>query len=142
MGTLYDEMGGGAVIRSVAEHWHARVLADPVVRHAFEHGVRIDHTDRLATYWAEVLGGPADYSRAMGDESTVVRMHTGNGPHEEMDRRAVDCFAAALLDAGVPERLHPRLVEWFREANAVVNHRWATPEDVPDGLPMPVVEAG
>jgi hemoglobin len=141
MTTLYEEMGGAAAIRSVAGHWHERVLADPVVRHAFEHGYRADHTERLAAYWAEVLGGPADYSAGMGDESTVVRIHTGNGPHDEMDRRAVDCFAAALADAGVPERLHPRLVDWFRAANQVVNHRWDRPEDVPDGLPMPVVRS-
>jgi len=79
-----------------------RVLADPVVSHAFSHGFRDDHTERLAAYWAEVLGGPTTYSQTMGDESHVVRLHTGNGPHDEMDARAVDCFAAALDDAGPP----------------------------------------
>ncbi len=100
--SLYDEMGGAAAVLAVAHHWHERVLADPVVSHAFEHGFREDHTERLAAYWAEVLGGPAAYSAAMGTESDVVRMHTGNGPHDDMDRRAVAAFAAALADAGVP----------------------------------------
>ena len=81
---------------ALAHAWHERVLADPVVSHAFSHGFRDDHTERLAAYWAEVLGGPATYSQTMGDEAHVVRLHTGNGPHDEMDRRAVDCFAAAL----------------------------------------------
>jgi hemoglobin len=56
-----------------------------------------------------------------------------------MDRRAVDCFAAALADAGVPAGLHDELVTWFRDANQYVNHHFETPDAVPDGLPMPVV---
>ena len=139
MTTLYDEIGGAETVLALAHAWHERVLADPVVSHAFSHGFREDHTERLAAYWAEVLGGPATYSRTMGDESEVVRTHSGNGPHDEMDRRAVDCFAAALADAGVPEGHHEALVTWFRDANTYVNHHYATPDEVPDGLPMPVV---
>ena len=139
MVSMYDEIGGADAVLAVAHAWHERVLADPVVSHAFSHGFRDDHTERLAAYWAEVLGGPATYSQTMGGESEVVRLHSGNGPHDEMDRRAVDCFAAALTDAGVPEAHHEALVTWFREANDHVNHRYPTPDDVPDGLPMPVV---
>ena len=139
MTSWYDAMGGSETVLAVAHAWHERVLADPVVSHAFEHGFRDDHTERLAAYWAEVLGGPATYSATMADESHVVRLHTGNGPHDEMDRRAVDCFAAALVDAGVPAELHDGLVTWFRDANQYVNHHFESPDAVPDGLPMPVV---
>jgi hemoglobin len=138
MESLYDAMGGADVVLAVAHAWHERVLADPIVSHAFEHGYREDHTERLAAYWAEVLGGPPTYSQTMGDEAHVVRLHTGNGPHDDMDRRAVDSFAGALADAGVPQELHPALVRWFRDANQYVNHHFATPDAVPDGLPMPL----
>jgi len=139
MHNLYDAVGGADGVLALAHAWHERVLADPVVGHAFRHGFRDDHTERLAAYWAEVLGGPATYSQTMGDESHVVRLHTGNGPHDEMDRRAVDCFAAALRDAGVPDAHHDSLVGWFRAANDYVNHHYSSPEAVPEGLPMPVV---
>lgn len=139
MTTLYERMGGADVVLALAHAWHERVLADPVVSHAFSHGFRDDHTERLAAYWAEVLGGPTTYSETMGGESDVVRLHSGNGPHDDMDRRAVDCFAEALQDAGVPEALHEQLVTWFRDANRYVNHEFASPEEVPDGLAMPVV---
>jgi hemoglobin len=138
MTSWYDAIGGEATVLALAHAWHERVLADPVVAHAFSHGFREDHTERLAAYWAEVLGGPDTYSRSLGDESHVVRLHSGNGPHEDMDRRAVACFAAALADAGVAAEHHAGLVAWFEAANRHVNHRYPTPEDVPDGLAMPV----
>src|SRR4051794_10471100 len=90
---------------ALAHAWHERGLADPVVSHAFEHGFHPDHTERLAAYFAEALGGPAGYSGSISDQSDVVRMHSGNGPHDDMDRRALDCFVLALDDAGLPSDL-------------------------------------
>lgn len=55
-----------------------------------------EHTERLAAYWAEALGGPTTFSEHYGDETAVVRMHSGNGPHEEMDERGGD----GLIEAG------------------------------------------
>ena len=133
-------LGGGAVLRAVAVAWHERCMADDVVAHAFHGGTRPDHIERLAAYWGEVLGGPDDFSRRMGTESEVVRIHSGNGEHDEMDRRAVRFFAESLAEAGVPDRLHGELVAWFEQANRYVNHAYARVEDVPDGLPMPVVQ--
>jgi truncated hemoglobin YjbI len=59
------------------------------------------HVERLAAYWAEALGGPTTYSDSYSDETTVVRMHSGNGEHDEMDRRAIACFDQALADVGL-----------------------------------------
>ena len=59
------------------------------------------HTERLAAYWAEALGGPMTFSTEYGDETSVVRMHSGNGAHDEMDRRAIACFDQALADVGL-----------------------------------------
>ena len=137
--SLYDRIGGAPVLVVVARAWHARCLADEIVMHAFHGDVRHDHTERLAAYWGEVLGGPLAYSEQMGDESFVVRLHSGNGEHDEMDRRAVRFFAESLGEADVPAQLHDELVAWFEQANQAVNHRYAEPGDVPDGLPMPVV---
>ena len=98
---VYEAAGGLAGLRRLAEAWHARVIADEIVSHAFSHGVHPRHGERLAAYWAEALGGPTTYSDCYGDETMVVRMHSGNGPHEEMDRRAIACFDQAMQDVGV-----------------------------------------
>jgi len=101
MQTLYDAAGGMDGMRRLAQAWHERVLADEVVSHAFSHGFHPDHTERLAAYWAEALGGPRAYSGLLGDEAQVVRMHSGNGDHPDMDERAIACFDLALADVGL-----------------------------------------
>src|SRR5262249_24812944 len=88
MESVYEAAGGRAGLVRLAQAWHARVMADEVVSHAFSHGFHPEHSERLAAYWAEALGGPPAYSGGCGDQTSVVRMHSGNGPHGEMDQRA------------------------------------------------------
>lgn len=96
-------------------------------------------TRRLAAYWSEQLGGPATYTASVGDYSHVVRIHCGNGPHEQMDGRAVAAFVASLDDVGISSepRLRFQLIAWFTWATAMLNHRWASPDDVPSDLALP-----
>jgi hemoglobin len=140
MQSVYEAAGGGEGLFRLAEAWHRRVTADEVVAHAFSHGFHPQHTERLAAYWAEALGGPATYSERYGDETTVVRMHSGNGPHEEMDRRAIDCFDRALLDVGLTEAEPVRQVlsDYFAWATTTTMSRYhGSADDVPDGLSIP-----
>lgn len=138
--SVYEAAGGEAGIFRLARAWHERVLADEVVAHAFSHGFHPQHTERLAAYWAEALGGPATYSDRYGDETTVVRTHSGNGPHEEMDRRAIACFGQALTDVGLPResRVGQTLYEYFAWATTTTMARYHdSADEVPDGLPLP-----
>jgi hemoglobin len=140
MGTVYDAVGGMDGLLRLANAWHARVMADEVVSHAFSHGYHSDHTARLAAYWAEALGGPTTYSQLYGDETSVVRLHSGNGPHEEMDRRAVECFDQALEDVGLPSDAHLRVVlrDYFAWATTTTMARYQhSADDVPAGLRVP-----
>jgi hypothetical protein len=84
MQTVFEAAGGNDGMRRLADAWHRRVMADDVVAHAFSHGFHPQHTERLAAYWAEALGGPTTYSDSYGDETSVVKTHSGNGEHDEM----------------------------------------------------------
>ena len=101
MQSVYEAVGGIEGVTRLAEAWHELVMEDEVVSHAFSHGFHPRHTERLASYWAEALGGPALYTGRFGDETSVVRMHSGNGMHDEMDRRAIACFDQALDRIGI-----------------------------------------
>jgi hemoglobin len=137
---VYEAAGGIGGLRRLAQAWHVRVMADDEVSHAFSHGYRPDHSERLAAYWAQALGGPPMYSRRYGDETSVVRIHSGNGPHEEMDRRAIACFDQALEDAGLAAdaRLGQVLHDYFAWATTTTMARYhRSADDVPDGLRIP-----
>ncbi|WP_433161256.1 group II truncated hemoglobin [Kribbella sp. CA-247076] len=140
MTSVFEAAGGAEGMRRLAHAWHVRVLADEVVSHAFSHGFHPDHTERLAAYWGEALGGPTAYTEAYGDESSVVRMHSGNGQHDEMDRRAIACFDQALTDTGLDgdDRLRAVLHDYFSWATTVSMSRYhASADDVPANLRIP-----
>src|SRR5215469_18299575 len=133
--TLYEALGGAESVLRLARAWHERVLADEIVAHGFSHGFHPQHTERLAAYWGEAWGGPSTYSERYGDETSVVRIHSGNGPHEDMDRRAIECFDRAIEDAGLASnaRLREVLHDYFAWATTTIMSRYErSADEVPD----------
>ena len=123
---------------ALAHAWHRRCLDDPVVSHPFSHGeLHPAHVERLAAYWSEALGGPSVYTDTMGDHVDVMRMHAGNGPHPDLDARAIELFVLAMADVGIPEQARPALAAYFREMITRMSRYPASPEDVPADVAFP-----
>ena len=140
MQSVYEAAGGSEGLLRLAEAWHSRVMADEIVSHAFSHGFHPQHSERLAVYWAEALGGPTICSAVYGGETSVVRIHSGNGPHEEMDHWAIACFDQALRDVGLDAAgpLVQVLHDDFAWATTTTMSRYHdSAEDVPEGLTIP-----
>jgi hemoglobin len=136
---LFEFAGGEPAFLALATAHNARCLADPELNHPFSHpDHNPQHVQRLAAYWAEVLGGPPTYSRECGDESFVLDMHAGNGDMTDLGNRFVDCFGQAMDDAGLPDdpEFRAAMRAYMRSA---VDEVLSYPErsDVPAGLPMP-----
>jgi Truncated hemoglobins len=101
--TLFEFAGGEAAFLALAKAHHARCLADPELNHPFSHDDQHpQHVERLAAYWAEVMGGPPAYSESCGDESGVLTMHAGNGDMSDLGERFLDSFVRAMDDAELP----------------------------------------
>ena len=68
-----------------------------------------------------------------------MRIHSGNGEHEEMDLRAIECFDQVLDDAGLTdERFRRVLHDYFAWATTTTMARYhVSADDVPDGLSIP-----
>ena len=122
--------------------WHdlnlfGKCVSGREVAHAFSHGFHPQHVERLAAYWAEALGGPTMYSDFYGDETSVVKMHSGNGQHHEMDRRAIARFDQALVDVGTDSHgtLGQVLHAWATKISMSRYHQSAN--DVPNCLSIP-----
>jgi hemoglobin len=138
--TLYEYAGGEQAFLRLAEAHHARCLADPELNHPFSHDdLNPEHVSRLATYWAEVMGGPPRFSQECSDQSTLLRMHAGNGDISDLGRRFVDCFVAAADDAGLPADPEFRAGLRAYMVWAVDDVLAYSPENavVPAGLPVP-----
>jgi hemoglobin len=140
MESVYEAAGGELGLLALARAWHERVMLDEVVAHAFHEEPVPDHTERLAAYWSEALGGPEAYTGRYGDETAVVRVHSGNGRHDEMNERAVACFDQAMTDVGLDEgepvrrALHDYFA-WVTWTTLDAYHD--SPDDVPGGLTIP-----
>ena len=137
---MYEAAGGADGMRRLAGAWHHRVLEDELAGHPFRHGVHPEHTERLAAYWGEALGGPPTYSDRYGDETSVVRMHSGNGEHDDMNTQAIVCFDQALTDVGLDrdDRLRQVLHDYFAWATTTTMARYhRSADDVPDGMVIP-----
>jgi hemoglobin len=102
--TLYEFAGGDEAFLKLAAAHHARCLADPELNHPFSHPDQNPrHVERLAAYWAQVMGGPPAYTQEWGgDQAFLVDMHAGNGDMSDLARRFVECFVLAADDAGLP----------------------------------------
>lgn len=136
--TLYEAVGGYEKLLALAHAWHERCLADPVAAHPFGHpGQHPQHLERLAAYWSEALGGPADYTASMGTETHVWRLHVGNGEHHELNERCIALFEQALEDVDLPVETRAPLAEYFRWVTERMMGTPMEPDEVADNVPLP-----
>jgi hemoglobin len=91
--TLYEWVGGIDALRRLTQSFYQRVPADPTLAPVFAH-MNPDHARHVAAFLAEVLGGPAEYSRQYGGHANMIRQHL-NRHLTHAQRRA---WIALLLD--------------------------------------------
>ncbi len=137
--SIYEFAGGDQAFLALATAHHQRCLDDPVLEHPFSHPGHPDHVQRLATYWAEVFGGPPKFSQECGGHSAMMYLHSSTGADNDLGERFVRAFNAAAQDAGLPADPEFRAalsayMEW-----AVAQVMLISPQGsvVPEGLPMP-----
>lgn len=139
--SLYEFAGGDEAFLALARAHHERCVADPLLNHPFSKAdLNPHHVARLAAYWAEVLGGPPRFSGQLSDQSSLLRLHAGNGPGMlELGPRFVECFVAAADDAGLPDdpEFRAALRAYMEWAVADVNEFHDEGATVPSGLGMP-----
>jgi hemoglobin len=134
--SLYEEVGGFDRILALCRAWHSRLQEDPLAWHPFEHGTHPRHDERLAAYLAEAFGGPPLYTAGYGNETSMQRLHCGNGEHGELDEACLKAFDLAVADVGLMGPAAQRISSYFRRAT-MEQREWAAPgKAVPDGLPF------
>lgn len=134
--TLYADLGGFDAILGICVRWHQLCLADPEAAHPFEHELHPQHDERLAAYLAEATGGPALYTGGYGTESSVQRIHAGDGEHPDLDEACLRLFDQAVAESAVPQGPGARLCGYFRAVTEGMRAYAGSADDVPGGLPI------
>jgi hemoglobin len=137
--SIFEFAGGEPAFLALAAAHHERCLADPVLNHPFSHPGHPEHLQRLASYWAEVFGGPARYSQSCGGQPAMLAMHSGTGAEGDIGDRFVGCFVQAAEDAGLPADPEFRavLAAYMRWAVDVVMSYSPIGSEPPSQAPVP-----
>ncbi|HKW71907.1 MAG TPA: group II truncated hemoglobin [Candidatus Dormibacteraeota bacterium] len=137
--SIYEFVGGGEAFLALAAATHERCLADPELNHPFSHGMNPRHLENLATYWAEVFGGPKRYSESLGGHSGMLEIHAGQGAGDDFPERFLNCFLQAVDDAQLPNdpELRTALRAYMTWATEEVDTYSAPGSRVKGEQPMP-----
>ena len=100
--TLYEWAGGREAFDRMIDAFYDRVEQDELLSPFFPGGVHNQHRRNVATWWAEVFGGPAAYSEQLGGYERMVSKHRQLGITDERRFRFASLMSLAADDAGMP----------------------------------------
>lgn len=120
-----------------------RIPSEPLLREVFAH-IGPSHAKNVAVFVAEVLGGPAAYTKDHGGHPHAVRQHMDRALTEPQRRRWFDLLLDCADEVGLPDDPEFRsalvsYVEWNSRL-AVIDSQPGT--QVSDSLAMPVWDWG
>jgi hemoglobin len=99
--TLYAWAGGMEAFERLTEAFYKRVRQDELVGPLFAN-MPDDHPHNVATWLAEVFGGPPAYTEEHGGYPHMMSKHLGLAIREEQRARWAQLISLAADDAGLP----------------------------------------
>ena len=99
--TLYEWAGGTEAFERLTEVFYGKVRRDDLLEPVFR-GMDEEHPSRVATWLAEVFGGPPLYTEEHGGYPHMLSKHLGLAITEEQRARWAQLITPAADDAGLP----------------------------------------
>jgi hemoglobin len=100
--SLYAWAGGRDAIARMIDAFYDRVERDDLISPLFPGGVSRAHRDNVTTWWAEVFGGPAEYTARRGGYETMVAHHKNLAITGDQRFRFASLMSLAADDAELP----------------------------------------
>ena len=137
--TIYEWGGGRAAFERWLNVFYDLVEAEPGLARLFGGTVSAEHRDHVTTWWCEVLGGPADYTRDLGGYEHMLARHRGLGITSEQRRRFVSLLSVAADEAGLPDdpEFRSALLAYAEWATRLAMHNSQPGADVVPHAPVP-----
>jgi hemoglobin len=99
--TLFDWIGGAAVLDRLTAEFYRRVKVDPTLASIFAN-MDEKHPHHVAQFLGEVFGGPKEYSSQRGGHAHMLTKHFARHLTEAQRRRWVDLLIDTANDTGLP----------------------------------------
>ncbi|MFI7603453.1 CDGSH iron-sulfur domain-containing protein [Actinoplanes sp. NPDC049681] len=137
--TLFEWAGGLPALRRMTHIFYGKyVPQDELLTRLFA-DMRPDHPERVATWLAEVFGGPAHYTGKYGGYTHMISEHIGKRLTESQRKRWAALMGQAADDAGLPNDAEFRAaftayLEWGTRIAVENSQQDARP---PQGLKVP-----
>jgi hemoglobin len=137
--TLYAWAGGDAAIRRLMEAFYDRVERDELLSPYFPGGVSEQHRAHVATWWSEVLGGPARYTQDLGGYEKMLAHHRGLAISAQERHRFVSLLSLAADDAALPDdpEFRSALVAYAEWGSRLAMHNSQPDAQVFEHAPVP-----
>ncbi|PZG01626.1 group II truncated hemoglobin [Micromonospora deserti] len=100
--TLYEWAGGTDSFVKLCDAFYRLVVADELLSPLFADMDR-EHAGHVATWLAEVFGGPARYTAERGGYPYMLNKHLGKAITEPQRRRWVNLMMDAADEVGLPD---------------------------------------
>jgi hemoglobin len=137
--TIYDWAGG----RDAFERWlnvfYDLVEQEPLLAPLFGGTVSAEHRDHVTTWWAEVMGGPAEYSESLGGYDHMLAKHRDLALTAEQRLRFVTLLSQAADDAGLPPdpEFRAAIMGYAEWGTRLAVHNSQPGADVAEHAPVP-----
>jgi hemoglobin len=137
--TIYEWAGG----RDAFERWlnvfYDMVEGDDLIAPLFGGTVSREHRDHVTTWWAEVMGGPAEYTESLGGYEHMLAKHHNLAITPEMRIRFVTMLSRAADEAGLPSdpEFRAALIGYAEWGTRLAMHNSQPGADVVEHAPGP-----
>jgi hemoglobin len=100
--TLYEWVGGIEALKRLTKRFYEHVDEDELLEPVFAH-MDAAHSEHVAAFLAEVLGGPTSYSEQHGGHPHMIQKHLNRHLTHEKRRRWVELLLATADELGLPD---------------------------------------
>jgi hemoglobin len=137
--SLYQWAGEAAAIRRLMDCFYDCVEEDDLISPYFPGGVSEEHRAHVATWWSEVLGGPAGYTDELGGYENMLAHHRGLAITPEERHRFVSLISLAADDAGLPDdpEFRSALIAYAEWGSRLAMHNSQPGAEVAERAPVP-----
>jgi hemoglobin len=137
--TLYEWAGGRPAIEQMINCFYDRVEQDDLISPLFPGGVSAEHRDHVTTWWCEVFGGPAEYTKELGGYPAMLAHHLNLAITADQRFRFASLMSVAADDAELPADpdFRAALVGYLEWGTRIAMHNSQPGADVVKQAPVP-----